>query len=287
MAIKVVTDSTSDLPADVAESLGIEVVPLNVHFGSDVYKDRVNLMPDTFYDKLINGDVLPTTSQPSVGEFIDVYERLGSDADGIVSVHISEKLSGTMNSARLASQQANADCPIEVVDTFQVSMGVGICAMEAAEVANSGGNMNQVILAARNAVTRSQCFFMLETLEFLQKGGRIGKAQALIGNLLKIRPMLMLQEGEVHPLGRERTRRKGIAKLVDTVEELAPISGLAVMYSTALDEAQTLAQNISKFMIEGREPMMLQIGPVIGTYAGPDTLGIALISAKSGGKFHM
>ena len=283
MAIKVVTDSTSDLPADVAESLGIEVVPLNVHFGSDVYKDRVNLMPDAFYDKLINGDVLPTTSQPSVGEFIDVYERLGSDADGIVSVHISEKLSGTMNSARLASQQANADCPIEVVDTFQVSMGVGICAMEAAEVANSGGDMNQVILAARNAVTRSQCFFMLETLEFLQKGGRIGKAQALIGNLLKIRPMLMLQEGEVHPLGRERTRRKGIAKLVDTVEELAPISGLAVMYSTGPDEAQTLAQNISKFMIEGREPMMLQIGPVIGTYAGPDTLGIALISAKSGG----
>ena len=283
MAIKVVTDSTSDLPADVAESLGIEVVPLNVHFGSDVYKDRVNLMPDTFYDKLINGDVLPTTSQPSVGEFIDVYERLGSDADGIVSVHISEKLSGTMNSARLASQQANADCPIEVVDTFQVSMGVGICAMEAAEVANSGGDMNQVLLAARNAVTRSQCFFMLETLEFLQKGGRIGKAQALIGNLLKIRPMLMLQEGEVHPLGRERTRRKGIAKLVDTVEELAPISGLAVMYSTGPDEAQTLAQNVSKFMIEGREPMMLQIGPVIGTYAGPDTLGIALISAKSGG----
>ena len=283
MAIKVVTDSTSDLPADVAESLGIEVVPLNVHFGSDVYKDRVNLMPDTFYDKLINGDVLPTTSQPSVGEFIDVYERLGSDADGIVSVHLSEKLSGTMNSARLASQQANADCPIEVVDTFQVSMGVGICAMEAAEVANSGGDMNQVILAARNAVTRSQCFFMLETLEFLQKGGRIGKAQALIGNLLKIRPMLMLQEGEVHPLGRERTRRKGIAKLVDTVEELAPISGLAVMYSTGPDEAQTLAQNVSKFMIEGREPMMLQIGPVIGTYAGPDTLGIALISAKSGG----
>ena len=283
MAIKVVTDSTSDLPADVAESLGIEVVPLNIHFGSDVYKDRVNLMPDAFYDKLINGDVLPTTSQPSVGEFIDVYERLGSDADGIVSVHISEKLSGTMNSARLASQQANADCPIEVVDTFQVSMGVGICAMEAAEVANSGGNMNQVILAARNAVTRSQCFFMLETLEFLQKGGRIGKAQALIGNLLKIRPMLILQEGEVHPLGRERTRRKGISKLVDTVEELAPISGLAVMYSTGPNEAQILVQNVSKFMIEGREPMMLQIGPVIGTYAGPDTLGIALISAKSGG----
>ena len=283
MAIKVVTDSTSDLPADVAESLGIEVVPLNIHFGPDVYKDRVNLMPDTFYDKLINGNVLPTTSQPSVGEFIEVYERLGSDADGIVSVHLSEKLSGTMNSARLASQQAKAEGPIEVVDTFQVSMGVGICAMEAAEAANSGGDMNQVKLSARNAVTRSQCFFMLETLEFLQKGGRIGKAQALIGNLLKIRPMLMLQEGEVHPLGRERTRRKGIAKLVDTVKELAPISGLAVMYSTGQDEAQTLAQNVSKFMIEGREPMMLQIGPVIGTYAGPDTLGIALISAKSGG----
>ncbi|MDP6452932.1 MAG: DegV family protein [SAR202 cluster bacterium] len=282
MAIKVITDSTSDLPLDIAESLGIEVVPLNVHFGAEVYKDRVDLMPGRFYDMLINGDVFPTTSQPSVGDFIDVYERFAHDADGIVSVHVSEKVSGTMNSARLASQQAKADCPIEVVDTYQASMGVGMIAMEAARVANSGGDMNEVTLAARNAVTRCQCFVLLDTLEYLQKGGRIGKAQAMLGNLLRIRPLIIVQEGEVHPLGKERTRRKGIAKLVSTATEFAPISGMAVMYSTSPDEAQAVAQDLSRLMEGDQEPMTLQFGPTLGTYVGPDALGIGLLSAKSG-----
>mgnify|MGYP001339340508 CR=1 FL=1 len=281
MVIKIVTDSTSDLPSDLAESLGIEVVPLNVHFGTDVYKDRVNLMPDKFYDMLVNGDVFPSTSQPSVGEFVDVYERMASGADGIVSVHVSEKVSGTMNSARLASEQARVDCPIEVVDTFQASMGVGMVAVEAARVANSGGDMSQVTLAAKNAISRCQCFVLLETLEYLQKGGRIGKAQAMIGNLLKIRPLIIVQEGEVHPLGKERTRRKGIAKLLSTCNEFAPLAGVAVMYSTSSDEAHALAKDLSELMEGDQEPMVLQFGPTLGTYVGPDALGIGLISAEA------
>ena len=283
MTIKIVTDSTSDLPQDVTESMGIEVVPLNVHFGADGYKDRVDLTPDRFYDLLINGDVFPTTSQPSVGEFIDVYKRLAPDADGIVSVHVSEKVSGTMNSARLASQQAEVDCPIEVVDTYLASMGVGMVAMEVARVAGSGGDMNEVTLAARDAVTRCQCFVLLDTLEYLQKGGRIGKAQALLGNLLRIRPLIIVQDGEVHTLGKERTRRKGIAKLISTATEFAPLAGVAVMYSTSPDEAHSLAQDLSSLMEGDQEPMVLQFGPTLGTYVGPDALGIGLISARSGG----
>ena len=283
MTIKIVTDSTSDLPQDVAESMGIEVVPLNVHFGTDGYKDRVDLTPDRFYDLLINGDVFPTTSQPSVGEFIDVYKRLAPDADGIVSVHVSEKVSGTMNSARLASQQAEVDCPIEVVDTYLASMGVGMVVMEVARVAGSGGDMNEVTLAARDAVTRCQCFVLLDTLEYLQKGGRIGKAQALLGNLLRIRPLIIVQDGEVHTLGKERTRRKGIAKLISTATEFAPLAGVAVMYSTSPDEAHTLAQDLTSLMEGDQEPMVLQFGPTLGTYVGPDALGIGLISARSGG----
>ena len=283
MAIKVITDSTSDLPLELANSLGIEIVPLNVHFGDDEYKDRVDLMPRRFYEMLTTGDVFPRTSQPSVGEFIDVYERLAPDADGIVSIHVSEKVSGTMNSARLASQQAKVDCPIEVVDTYQASMGVGLVALEAARVANSGGDMSQVTLAVRDIITRCQCFVLLDTLEYLHKGGRIGKAQAMLGNLLRIRPLIIVQDGEVHPLGKERTRRKGVAKLIQTTADFAPILELAVMYSTTPNEAMSLASGLSSLIEGDQEPRVLQFGPTLGTYVGPGALGIGLISAKSGG----
>ena len=138
-------------------------------------------------------------------------------------------------------------------------------------------------LAARDAVPRCQCFVLLDTLEYLQKGGRIGKAQALLGNLLRIRPLIIVQDGEVHTLGKERTRRKGIAKLISTATEFAPLAGVAVMYSTSPDEAHSLAQDLSSLMEGDQEPMVLQFGPTLGTYVGPDALGIGLISARSGG----
>ena len=172
MTIKVVTDSIADLPMGIVEDLGIEVVPLNVHFGVDVYKDGMDLAHDRFYDLLLHGDVFPMTSQPAVGEFIEVYERLALEADGVVSVHISEKVTGTMNSARLAAQQLGDGFPIDVIDTYQASMGVGLVAIEAAKVAESGGGLNRsYYIAIRDAIARCQCFAMLDTLEYLQKAG--------------------------------------------------------------------------------------------------------------------
>ncbi len=279
MGVKIVTDSTSDLPRALAEELGITVVPLSVQFGAEVFVDRVTMSPDEFFERLTLGEDYPTTSQPSVGDFVEAYERLGADADGIVSIHVSDKVSGTLNSARLASEQAQVSCPIEVLDTYSVSMGVTMVAIEAARAASAGGDIGHVTGVAADAITRCQVFALLDTLEYLEKGGRIGKAQALLGTLLRVKPMIILREGVVHELAKERTRRKGIARLERTAREFAPLAGLAVMHSTTSDEADALAKSVAGLLTPGNEPMVMQFGPVLGTYTGPGALGIGLLSA--------
>lgn len=276
MVVRVVTDSTSDLPSDVAERLGITVVPLNVHFGSEVYKDGVDMSADTFYERLTNGLVLPKTSQPSIGDFAEVYERLGRGADAIVSIHISSQLSGTYNSAIQATREASVTCRVEVVDTLRASMSVGITAMIAARAASDGASVDEVASIAREAYKRSECIFMLETLEYLEKGGRIGKAKALLGSLLRIRPMLRI-DGEVHELGKERSRRRGISRLQEVARGFSPIDELAVIYSTTPDDALTVSQNLSDLLPEGTEPIVARVGPVVGTYAGPGVIGIGVL----------
>ncbi|MDP6800207.1 MAG: DegV family protein [SAR202 cluster bacterium] len=279
MGVKIVTDSTSDLPPALAEELGITVVPLTVQFGSEVFIDRVTMSPDEFFERLTLGEDYPTTSQPSVGDFVEAYERIGADADGIVSIHVSDKVSGTLNSARLASEQAEVSCPIEVLDTYSVSMGVTMVAMEAARAASAGGDVDHVAGVAADAIDRCQVFALLDTLEYLEKGGRIGKAQALLGTLLRVKPMIILREGVVHELAKARTRRKGIAKLERTAREFAPLVGLAVMHSTTPDEADALAKSLAGLLESGSEPMVMQFGPVLGTYVGPGAIGIGLLSA--------
>ena len=209
MAVKVVTDSTSDLPLELAESLGITVVPCNVNFGTETFKDGVDLSAEEFYERLINGSQFPSTSQPSPGDFIETYERVEEDADGIVSVHVSAGLSGTYNSAIQAKEQASVKCPIEVVDSYQASCGLGVVAIAAAQEGGKGANLEAVAETARSAADRAELFFLLDTLEYLQKGGRIGKARALVGTVLKIKPMIVLRDGVVHELGKARTFSQG------------------------------------------------------------------------------
>ena len=281
MTVKIVTDSTSDLPEDLAKSLGITVVPLNIHFGTEMFKDGVDLSADEFYRRIATGRELPKTSQPSVGEFVSVYERLGQDADGILSVHISSKVSGTLNSAVQAKEQANAASPIEVVDTYQASMGAGMVAMVAAREAQRGAGLEDVARVARQAVERCQCIALFDTLEYLQKGGRIGKASALLGTLLRIRPMIILRDGVVHELAKARSRKGGIARLRSVAVDFAPLEELAVMHSTTPDEARTLAEEVSDLLPEGKEPFIARFGPVIGTYTGPGALGIGLLSSET------
>ena len=281
MAVRVVTDSTSDLPADVAQELDIAVVPLNVHFGTEVFKDGVDLTTDEFFDRLFTGPDFPTTSQPSVGEFMQTYTRVGDGADGIVSVHVSGKVSGTINSARQGAQQARIESPIEVLDTQQASMGVGMVAIAAALAARDGATLEEVAGAAASAIGRCQCIALLDTLEYLQKGGRIGKAKALVGSILKIKPLIIVQDGEVHDFAKERTRRKAIGRLERAAEGFSPLERVAVMYSTSRVEADGIAESIRPLTTGEHEPMLVRFGPALGTYVGPNALGIGLLSAES------
>ena len=280
MTVKVITDSTSDLPQDLADSLGIELVPANIHFGNETFKDGVDLSADDFYERLTHGDTLPTTSQPSPGELVQLYERLAKDADAIVSIHVSSKLSGTYNSAVQGKQEANAACPIEVIDSQQATLALGMAAIAAARVANDGGSADEVAAMARDAAGRSVCSALLDTLEYLQKGGRIGKAGAMLGSLLKIKPIIIIRDGEVQQLAKERTLNRALARLEQAARDLAPIEELGVMYSTERDDAVRVAGNLRDLLPEGKEPIIARIGPTVGAHAGPGAIGVGVLRAS-------
>ena len=275
MAVKVVTDSTPDLPTALAKELGITVVLLNVHFGAEVYRDGVEILPDEFYKRLVTSPRLPTTSQPTVGDFLQSYQELGQTINEIVSVHISAKLSGTLNSANQAREQFQGDCRIETVDSQTGSLGLGMVAMAANQAAKRGASIDEVVKEAQLAIPRVQFFGLLDTLEYLEKGDRIVKAQAFVGFLLHIKPILTCRDGEVHPLERVHTRAKGIDRLCKLVQNYMPLEGLGVVYSTTPDDAQALAERLKPFLPEG-EVFLSQIGQVVGTYLDPGILGIAL-----------
>ena len=274
MTVRVITDSTADLSPEMAAELGIEVVPLNVHFGTDTFRDGIDLSADEFYQRLVSSPRTPTTSQPSVGAFLEVYQKaLEGGADGIISVHISAKLSGTWNSSVQAREQLADPSQVEVVDTGQASMGLGWVAVAAAKAAQAGASLQEVAGVARSAAEQVRVLFLVDTLEFLQKGGRIGKAQAMFGSVLSIKPLLTIQDGEVHPLERVRTRGKGVARLVQLVQEAAPLQSMAVLYTTTEDEARALAERLSPCVPSG-DVIVGRLGTVVGTYAGPGLLGV-------------
>ena len=275
MPVKVVTDSTADLPLALAKELGITVVPLNVHFGTEVYRDGVEIFPDEFYRRLVSSPRLPTTSQPTVGDFLRSYQELSQDTDEILSVHISAKLSGTMNSAVQAREQFQGDSRIELMDSLQGSLGLGMAAIAAGRAAQRGAGLDEVVEDTRRAIPQVRFFGLLDTLKYLEKGGRIGKAQAFAGSLLQIKPILTTMDGVVHPLERARSRAKGIERLYQLAQEHMPVDDLAVAYSTTPDDAQALAQRL-KPLLPGGEVFVSQVGPVVGTYLGPGILAIAL-----------
>ncbi|MBI2165133.1 MAG: DegV family protein [Chloroflexi bacterium] len=279
MAVRVVTDSTADLPSGLAQKLGIAVVPLNVHFGSQVFQDGVELSHEEFYRRLVSEPRLPTTSQPSVGTFLDIYRSLAEGAEGIVSIHISAKVSGTWNSAHQAAQEIQGRCPIAVVDSRQVSLGVGLVALAAARLSQAGASYDQVVAEANKASGEVAVLSLLDTLEYLERGGRIGKARAFLGSLLHIKPILTVKEGEAYPLERVRSRSRGVERLVGLVKEAAPLADLAVLHTTSQEEAQALAERVQPFLPD-RQVHVARHSPVMGTYLGPGALGVAYRQAR-------
>ena len=282
MPIRIITDSTSDLPNDLADSLGITIVPTNVIFGQEQFQDRVDLSPAQFYERLVDSPVHPTTSAPSVGQFVEAYESAGSDADGIVSIHVSAKLSATYNAAVQASKQVNFDCPIEVIDSEQASSGLGLAVVSAAKSAAGGADFETVVGIGRSANDRSRCIALIDTLEFLQRGGRIGKAQALVGSILRIKPMIVVRDGEVQPLGKARTYAKGMAQMEQNIRDFGPAEELFVTYTTDEDMARKLGESVSDLLSEGAEPIIAPMGPSVGAHVGPGAIGIASLRASNG-----
>lgn len=277
MAVEVVTDSTSDLPPALARELGIHVVPLQVRFGDDIYRDGVDIQPTEFFQRLRGSPVLPTTSQPSVGDFLETYRKIAATGADILSVHISSKLSGTHNSAMLAKQEMGGR--IEVLDSQQASFALGLIAVATARAARAGASLEEATRVAKQAMPRTYLFGLLDTLEYLQKGGRIGKVEALLGTLLKVKPILVIREGEAHALARVRTRAKAIDRMVEIVAGLRPIAEMAVVHSSADEEVAALTERVKEFSPGGKVQCTM-FGPVMGTYIGPGGLGLALQVAE-------
>jgi len=276
--IAVVTDSTAYLPPDVRERLGIPVIPLNVVWGEEVLKDGVDIDPPAFYQRLQTARVMPTTSQPSAGEFVDFFTQVadGRGVDTIVGVFISSALSGTVASAEAAKGMLSG-LRIEVVDSLSTSMGLGFQAMAAAEAARAGASLEEVVEAAQRVRYRLHVLFVVDTLEFLHRGGRIGGAQRFLGTALKIKPLLELEGGRIEPLEQVRTKKKAVARMLEIAVErrgTAPAPRAAVVHADAMEAAQVLQQEVQA-ALGAEEVYLAEVSPVIGTHTGPGTLGVA------------
>ncbi|RPJ63878.1 MAG: DegV family protein [Dehalococcoidia bacterium] len=273
--IKVVTDSSSDLSPEIAAELGITVVPLYIRFGDEIYREHITITLEEFYQRLVSGGVHPVTIQPSPGDFISTFEKTAQGADGIVSIHISSKMSGTYNSALQAKGLANVSCPIEVIDSQMVSVALGAIVVAAAEAANRGGSMQDVLQATREAIAKTRPVCLLDTLKYLQLGGRIAKAEALLGTMLNIKPIITLKEGEVVPYGRVRSRQKGLEQLTSFVENNGNLDDVLISYATTADDARALAERFTP-ALNGKQVRYMRLGTVMGVHVGPGSIVVAL-----------
>lgn len=280
MTVKVATDSASDIAPEVAQALGIVIVPAYVHFGNEVYRDWIDISPDELYRRMEEFPIHPTTSTPSPGDFTEVYDRLAQETDEIVSIHASKKLSAICDAA-LQGKEAmeRKGCRIEVIDSESVSMGLGLVTIAAAKAAQVGESLQQVVDTARQAIPQINLLATLDTLKYALKGGRLGKAAVLLGTMLKVKPMLTMQEGEIKPSGLARTRAKAVEKLYEFVKNGLHIEDVAVVHSTTPKEAETLAERIRSFMQKG-QLYISRLGPALGVHGGPGTLLVAFRKGK-------
>jgi DegV family protein with EDD domain len=275
--VRIVTDSTSDIPKAIADELRITVVPLTINWGTQSYRDGIDMTADDFYARLQQEKELPTTSQPPPALFQHAYGHLITQGD-VVSVHLSHKFSGTVETARNIAQEIAPD-KITVVDTGSASMGLGLCAIAAARAAMNGAGRAECAAAAEAVARKLHIAVAFETLEYLRRGGRIGRARAFLGGLLRLKPILTVKDGEAFPLTRARSRARAIEELFALCTKHEGISDIAVLHTTTPDDAAALARR-ARETVPGATIYEGRFGPVLGVHGGPGMLGICVVADK-------
>jgi len=283
MTVKIVTDSTSDLMPETASEMGITVVPLNVHFSTDIgtetYRDGIDLKAEDFYRRLVQCEALPTTSAPAPGTFAEVYDKLAKETDEILVITISSKLSATYKAAVDGKAVMKSEARLEIIDSLSAMVGLGLIVISAAKVAKAGASLDEVIDVVRSSMSRVDFRLAFDTLEYLRKGGRIGTAQAFLGSALKVNPILTIKNGLTEGVTRVRSRVKAVDYLGDFVMGFPDVEELAIEDATTPAESETLADRLgSKFPRERIHWM--KVGPVIGTHVGPHVIGVGVLPAK-------
>jgi len=279
MAVKVVTDSVADLPSQVVEELGITVVPLNVRFGEEVYRDGIDLTAEQFYHKLKQSKILPLTSVPSLAAFTEAYDKLAEGTDEILVITLSSRLSGTYDVALESRGLMKRKCRVEVVDSKWAVMAEGFMVMAAARAAQAGANVDDVLDITHRNIERVDLRAAFDTLDYLKRGGRIGAAQAFLGSMLKINPIIRLRDGVVVPAGRTRSRSMAIDNLYKFATSYSHIEEMAVENAACPDDAELLVERLgSKFPKE--RIFRTRTTPVISTHTGPGLLMVSVLGDR-------
>jgi len=282
--VKIVVDSTADLPAEIRERLGIAMVPLKVHFGNETYLDSITITPKTFFEKLASAKDMPTTSQPSPVDFVEVYKELLKEPDtAIISIHLSAAFSGTYQSAVLAKSLLGGGDNIHIVDSKSASLGFGMLAIAAAEAAARGAGVEECLAAINKLKERTQLYFLVDTLEYLHRNGRIGRASALFGSLLNIKPILSIdpEEGVIYPVDKVRGSRKAMSRIVELLVERYGGQTIDVQFIHAqAEETADQLQAMLKEKFTVRNSAVYELGPVIGTHVGPGTIGLFVTNVE-------
>ena len=274
--IAIVTDSTSDLPKEITKKYNITVVPLNVHFGEETLLDGIDINSKQFFHKLVESEYHPQTSQPSVGTFLKTYETLLKNYDSILSIHISSKLSATYTSALQASNElSSTNKNISVLDSLTGPLALGAIVTKIAKMNTENVSMDDLIKESNSLFIKNEFFGFVPTLEYLAKGGRIGKARAFMGSLLKVKPMLSCVDGLIDSVGKVRTLDKGVEFLVDKLND-HKIESLFIVHANSEDRAKILFDK-AKESIDPEKIEIAEFGPVVGTHVGPGAFGIGFI----------
>ena len=273
--VKILTDSTADLPPDVIERLGITVLPITIHLGQKNLRDGIDTTAEDFSARLLRASALPTTSAPTLRQFEETFAELTKQGGEVVAIHVSSKLSQTFRTAQRAAAPLLGRSKIVVIDSQLITVGLGMLVTAAAQAAADGASLDEVVKLVRGMIPRIYIGFFVETLEYLERGGRIGKAQAMLGTMLNIKPLLILEEGEIVALEKVRTRAKAIEKLVEFISEFTRIERMVILHSTTPEDVNLLIEQIN-LVLPNMNIKVEQYGPVTATHLGPNALGVVV-----------